>query len=102
MWCLFPDRSSLLELRDEDVESFLMGLESSIKFMEGEGLYSFNVSIFSGRKNEHFRVNGRITPRLLLREIGNSDQTYYQVLHREPCSIKPPESVRERAREYFI
>lgn len=102
IWCLFSDHSSLLELRDEDVESFLMGLESSIKFMEGEGLYSFNVSIFSGRKNKHFRVNGRITPRLLLREIGNSDQTYYQVLHREPCSIKPPESVGERAREYFI
>lgn len=99
--CIFPDHSSLLELRDEDVEPFVKGLESSIKYIEGEGLYSFNVSIFSGRNNEYFRVNGRITPRLLLRQIGNSDQTYYQVLHREPCSMKPPESVREKVRAYF-
>jgi hypothetical protein len=90
-----------LELRDADIKHFVTGLESSIKYIEGEGLYSFNVSIFSGRRNGYFRVNGRITPRLLLREIGNSDQTYYQVLHREPCSMKPPESMREKVREYF-
>ena len=101
LWCIFPEHSSLLELRDEDLDPFLQGLAGAIKYISGEEFYSFNVSIFSGREEEHFRVNGRVSPRLLLREIGNSDQTYYQVLHREPCSMKPPESMRERVLSLF-
>ncbi len=101
IWCIFSDHSSLLELKDEDMDPFLQGLAGALKYISGEGLYSFNVSVFSGRENGHFRVNGRVTPRLLLREIGNSDQTYYQVLHREPCSMKSPESVRKRILELF-
>lgn len=98
---LFIDSSSMLQLEEKDLDSFLRGLAGAIGYIHKQGLYSFNVSIFSGRENEHFRVNGRVTPRLLLREIGNSDQTYYQVLHREPCSMKPPESVRKEALESF-
>ena len=98
---IFTESSSMLQLEEDDLDSFLRGLAGSIRYIDKQGLYSFNVSIFSGRENDHFRVNGRITPRLLLREIGNSDQTYYQVLHREPCSMKPPESVKNEALECF-
>ncbi len=101
LWCIFPDRSSLLEIKEEDLDHFLRGLASTIRYFDMEGLYSFNMSIFSGRESEHFRVNARISPRLLLREIGNSDQTYFQVLHREAFSLRPPESVREKALEAF-
>ncbi len=101
IWCIFRDCRSLLEWKDEERDAFLEGLAAGLRYFDQEGLYSFNVSIFSGRENDHYRVNARITPRLLLREIGNSDQTYAQVLHREPCSIRPPESVREKVLTAF-
>jgi len=93
LWCIFPNDRSLLQLKQGEMDDFLKGLASTIRYFHEEGLYSFNLSIFSGRANDHFRVNARISPRLLLRETGNSDQTYLQVLHREPCSMRPPESV---------
>jgi UDPglucose--hexose-1-phosphate uridylyltransferase len=101
LWCIFPNHSSLLHIENDELDGFFRGLSSAIKYFHREGLYSFNVSMFSGRENEHFRVNARISPRLLLRESGNSDQTYHQVLHREPCSMKPPESVRKKVLECF-
>jgi UDPglucose--hexose-1-phosphate uridylyltransferase len=103
MWCIFRDCGSLLEWKDDEREAFVRGLAAALACFDQEGLYSFNVAIFSGRKREggHFRVNARVTPRVLLREIGNSDQTYTQVLHREPCTLRPPESVRDRAAAVF-
>jgi galactose-1-phosphate uridylyltransferase len=101
LWCIFKERSSLLEFEEGDLGPFLQGLSAALRYFDEEGLYSFNVAVFSGRENDHFRVNARVAPRLLLREIGNSDQTYFQVLHREPCSMKPPESVRDRVRDVF-
>lgn len=96
VWCIFRECRSLVEWKDEERDAFLKGLAAALRYFDQENLYSFNVSIFSGRESDHYRVNARITPRVLLREIGNSDQTYYQVLHREPSSIRPPESVREK------
>ncbi|OQX64996.1 MAG: hypothetical protein B5M55_04960 [Desulfococcus sp. 4484_242] len=97
VWCIFPECRSLIEWKDEERDAFLKGLAASLRYFDQEGFYSFNLSIFSGRENPHYRVNARITPRMLLREIGNSDQTYYQVLHREPTCVRPPESLREKA-----
>ncbi|VBB42971.1 conserved hypothetical protein [uncultured Desulfatiglans sp.] len=101
LWCIFKECRTLLEWKDEERDAFLEGLVAALRYFDHEGLYSFNVSVFSGRENEHFRVNARVTPRLLLREIGNSDQTYTQVLHREPCSLRPPESVRDTVSRVF-
>ena len=98
---IFTDSSSMLQLEEKDLDPFLRGLAGAIGYIYKQGLYSFNMSVFSGRENDHFRVNGRVTPRLLLRGIGNSDQTYNQVLHREPCSMKPPESLKEAALKSF-
>lgn len=101
LWCIFSDCDSLLHLKNNELGHFLRGLATAIRYIHEEGLYSFNVSLFSGRDNDHLRVNARVTPRLLLREIGNSDQTYYQVLHREPTTMKPPESMREKVKTLF-
>jgi hypothetical protein len=90
-----------VEWTDDDQDAFLKGLTAALRYFHHEGLYSFNVSLFSGPGDDHFRINARITPRMLLREIGNSDQTYYQVLHREPTCIRPPESVRDQVQAVF-
>ncbi len=99
--CIFKNCRSLLEWEDQDRDAFIQGLSAALSYFDQENLYSFNVSIFSGRENDHYRVNARVTPRILLREIGNSDQTYTQVLHREPCSLRSPESVREDVLKVF-
>lgn len=101
VWCIFRECRSLVGWKDEEQDAFLRGITAALAYFDQEGLYSFNVSLFSGRENDHYRVNARITPRMLLREIGNSDQTYHQVLHREPCSMRPPESVREKVLKVF-
>jgi galactose-1-phosphate uridylyltransferase len=101
LWCIFPGHSSLLEIKEDDLDPFLRGLAGAIRYFDAEGLFSFNMSIFSGRESEHFRLNARISPRLLLREIGNSDHTYVQFLHREHLCFRAPESVREKVLDAF-
>ena len=101
LWCVFPGHSSLLDIKEEDLDQFLKGLANTIRFFDMEGLFSFNMSIFSGRESDHFRLNARVSPRLLLREIGNSDHTYLQFLHREHMCCRSPESVRQRVLDAF-
>jgi galactose-1-phosphate uridylyltransferase len=93
VWCIFPKEKSLLRLRKGPLDCFLEGLSAVLYYYHGLGLFSFNVSLFSFRQEEHFRVNARIQPRLLLREIGNSDHTFLQAVHEEYTSIRPPEAV---------
>jgi len=101
LWCIFTKHDSLIGLNDRDLQDFLEGLSRAIAYIGGEGFFSFNVSVFFVRESSHFRANARVCPRTLLREIGNSDHTYYQALHREPCAHRPPESLCEKVREIF-
>lgn len=91
--CVFPEEKSLLGLGKGAMDSFLEGLSAVLSYYRGLGLFSFNVSVLSFREEEHFRVNARIQPRLVLRDIGNSDYTFLQAVHKEHTSIRPPESV---------
>ena len=101
LWCIFTEHGSLIDLRDQDLLDFLKGLSRAIAYIDGEGFFSFNVSLFFVREESHFRANARVCPRTLLREIGNSDHTYYQALHKEPLTHCPPESICEKVREIF-
>jgi len=100
--CVFPERMTLLELSKDDLEGFLEGLSRILKYFLEENIYSFNLSIFSTKEEESHRVNARICPRLLPRPIGNSDIAYPQMMHKESFTVRPPEAVREKAREAFI
>lgn len=99
--CIFTKHDSLISLEDRDLRDFLRGLSSALQYIREEGFFSFNVAIFFVRGSAHFRAHARVCPRTLLREIGNSDHTYYQALHREPCAHCPPESCLEKVKEIF-
>ena len=101
VWCIFTEQSSLPSLGDDELLRFLDGLSRVLRYFYTENIYSFNLSIFSGREDDHFRINAKICPRLLPRPIGNSDQTYFQTIHKEPYSVIPPESVCKKVREIF-
>lgn len=99
--CIFTQHDSLIGLEDRVLDDFLHGLSKALQYIREEGFFSFNVAIFFVREASHFRVNARVCPRTLLREIGNSDHTYYQALHKEPCAHRPPESICEKVRGIF-
>jgi UDPglucose--hexose-1-phosphate uridylyltransferase len=99
--CIFPKRRTLLQLSKEDLECLLEGLNRTVKYFLEENIYSFNVSIFSIKDEESHRVNARICPRLLPRPIGNSDIAYPQMTHKESFTVRPPEAVCKKAREFF-
>ena len=101
VFCLFTEHESFSQLQEGEFIPFLKGLSRMLRFFHLENIFSFNMSIFSVREDEHFRMNARIGPRLLPRPIGNSDQTYFQMFHKEPYSVKPPESVCQKVREIF-
>ncbi|MGC8605066.1 MAG: hypothetical protein ACP5VS_15465 [Desulfomonilaceae bacterium] len=99
IWCILPEHKSLLEVGEKALGSFLEGLSSVLAYYQSLNLFSFNVSILSFRYEEHFRVNARILPRLVLREIGNSDYTFLQAIHKEHACVYAPESVCQQIRE---
>jgi UDPglucose--hexose-1-phosphate uridylyltransferase len=101
VFCIFTQHHSLTLLEHDDLASFVKGLARTIQYFDSQGLYSFNVTIFSVREEPGYRVNATICPRLLTRAIGNSDNSYMQVLHNEPFSVKPPEAVCQRVRGFF-
>lgn len=101
IWCILSEGNSLNGLEEEAFVPFIQGLAKILKYLSLENIYSFNMSLFFVREDEYFRINGRVCPRLLTRAIGNSDQTYFQTIHKETYSVWPPESVCRRVKEIF-
>lgn len=99
--CIFPERQTLLEMSEGDLDCFLKGLSKILKYFLDENVYSFNVSMFSVKDEEGHRVNARMCPRLLPRPIGNSDIAYPQMMHKESFTVRPPEAVPENLRSAF-
>jgi len=99
--CVFPERLSLMDLSQDDLECFLEGLSRVLKYFLEENVYSFNVSLFSAKDEKSHRLNARICPRLFPRPIGNSDIAYPQMMHKESFTVRPPEAVCQKAKEIF-
>lgn len=99
---VFWESPDLLELGEEDFFDFSRGLVKVFKCYHSMGIYSLNLSLFSGpRDDSTLWVQSRITPRCLPRPIGNSDITYFGMLHKEPVSVMKPEEMASRLRPFF-
>jgi galactose-1-phosphate uridylyltransferase len=99
---VFWECQDILELEEENIAEFSQGLAKILRFYESLGIYSLNLSIFSGLKGDStVWVHSRITPRTVPRPIGNSDITYFGMLHKEPISIMAPEEFVSRLRPQF-
>ncbi|MBN1277524.1 MAG: hypothetical protein JXA35_08515 [Deltaproteobacteria bacterium] len=101
IWCIFPDQCSIIDMGKNDINSFLTGLSKVFSYFNRQNILSFNMSVFSVKDEEHFRLNAKICPRLLPRPIGNSDQAYLQAVHNEPFCVRPPESLCKKVKEFF-
>jgi galactose-1-phosphate uridylyltransferase len=100
--CLFPRLVSAAQLEEETLLNFLTGLSRILLYFHSRNIHSFNLALLSLRQGEYFRMNARVSPRLLTRDIGNSDQTYSHTLHRETYCMIPPESVSREVRRAFL
>jgi galactose-1-phosphate uridylyltransferase len=99
--CIFPQKVSLALTEDSEIAPFLKGLAAILGYFRTLNIFSFNVSIFSVREDQGFRMNGRICPRLFPRAIGNNDMAYLQVLHNEPFTVRRPETVCGELKRFF-
>jgi galactose-1-phosphate uridylyltransferase len=99
---LFWECQDLLSLEEQDFVDFSSGLVTVLRFYASLGIYSLNLSMFSGPKDDPtLWVHSRIVPRSFPRPIGNSDITYFGMLHKEPISVMRPEEMASQLRPLF-
>ena len=99
---VFWECTNLLTLDEQDFLDFSRGLVSVLRFYHSLGVYSFNLTLFSGQKDDTtLWVHSRITPRCLPRPIENSDITYFSLLHREPISLMKPEDMASQMKSFI-
>jgi len=99
---VFWECVDLLMLEEQDFLDFSRGLVTVLRFYHSLGVYSFNLTLFSGRQGDTtLWAHSKITPRCLPRPIGNSDVTYFGLLHREPIAVMNPEDMASRMRPFF-
>jgi UDPglucose--hexose-1-phosphate uridylyltransferase len=100
---VFRERTSLLNLTDQDLRDFTQGLLKIFRYYQEFNYYSFNLSLYSGEYggDDSFWVNARMLARRLLPPVGASDVSYFEKLHGEPIAYKRPERQCEEMRGYF-
>jgi UDPglucose--hexose-1-phosphate uridylyltransferase len=100
---VFPGKSSITGLSEDDLRDFSRGLLKVFAWLDGLNLVSFNMATYSGFDGEQFWAHARLTPRglLLYSPLETSDQFYYQVLQDENICILPPEVAAGKLKELF-
>lgn len=96
---VFPGKTSITEITEEDWTDFATGLQAVFATLTEQGLASFNMVMHFS--NEDSPIHARFIPRLVLNELGTSDINFFQSLHQEPLIYKVPEHIAEMARKHF-
>lgn len=96
---VFPEKSSITDVKEEDWTHFATGLQAVFATLTEQGLASFNMVMHFS--NEGSPIHARFIPRLVLNELGTSDINFFQALHQEPLIYKVPENIAEMARKHF-
>ena len=98
---VFEDRPTIGDLSEDDWMDFSRGLSAAMKFLDSQGFYSFNMAIYSGLGDGHFRTHAKLIPRALLPPMDTSDINYFNMLHDEVLTIFRPEEICEQAKSFF-
>lgn len=100
---LFPGKTSITQLTENDLHDFSGGLVKYFRYLDGLNLPAFNMSTYSGSDSNLFWAHARITPRafLLYSPLETSDQFYYQIMHDENVCILPPEVACDKLKMVF-
>lgn len=98
---IFKDRPTIGDVTEADWMDFSRGLSAAMKFLDEQGFYSFNMAIYSGLGDDHFRTHAKLIPRAVLPPMDASDINYFNMLHNEVLTIFEPEDICEQARPFF-
>ena len=99
---VFWECLDLLSLEEPELMDFSSGLVTVFRFYHAMGIRSLNLSLFSGVKGDSTSwVHARITPRAVPHPIGNSDMTYFGMLHKEPVCLMTPEDIAAQMKSSF-
>ncbi len=99
---VFPDRSTVLDLNDQDIVDFAIGFRRILKAFSTMGLWSFNLTFLPGAmgtNSDHHWLTAKITPRLFINPtLHVSDVAYLQLHLDERFAMISPEQTAEKLR----
>jgi len=99
---LFSGRSTILDITPADWEHLGHGLTTLFEYLNGKGLMSFNLSLFSGAMDcLGSWVYGRLCPRILIPPWNTSDINYFEKLHEEVICVVSPEEITKELKPFF-
>jgi galactose-1-phosphate uridylyltransferase len=90
---VFPERQTLLDLSEEALGEFCLGLTQALQHLEAQGVYSFNLGWFPGVAGQKETwLHARLSPRLYLTpRLWGTDTTALQHLYQEHFMVQTPE-----------
>lgn len=101
----FPERATLAELTDREIQAFAQDLRRILKAFSAIGLWSFNLMFFPDRAGSSPDVHwltARLVPRLYLNPVLHvTDVAYLQLLMKESLGMVYPEETAARLRQAF-
>ncbi|WIG61580.1 MAG: hypothetical protein OJF49_004328 [Ktedonobacterales bacterium] len=97
---IFPERRTATALTEADIAEFCIGLGQTLRHFETQGIYSFNLALFSATPDrEDFRVHARISPRVYMTpRIWGTDTSALQHLYGEHFMVRTPEAAAQDLR----
>jgi len=98
---IFEETQKITDIAVSDWMDFSRGLSAAMKFFDSQGLFSFNMAIYSGLGDDHFWTHAKLIPRVLLPPMDTSDINYFNMLHNEVLTIFEPEQICSEAKEFF-
>jgi len=99
---VFQGKESLLTLSADDIRSFCSGLKRVFAYMDDQGYYSFNLSVYSGLIGEdYFWTQARIIQRASYPPLDICDCSSLRLLQDIMTVVKYPEEVCKELKPYF-
>jgi UDPglucose--hexose-1-phosphate uridylyltransferase len=100
---IFPERMSLLQLSEEALGEFYLGLTQLLGHLQAQGVYSFNLAWYSATPDrEDFWLHARISPRVYMTpRLWGTDTSALQQLYQEHFMVQTPEAAAEALRPYL-
>jgi galactose-1-phosphate uridylyltransferase len=100
---LFPGKSRLTDLSDDDIDAFAASLVRIVAAFSAQGLASFNLTFFpdhAGDRSGRHWLTARMLPRLYLNNaLHVTDASYLQLLLQESFCMRYPEAVAQQLRD---
>ncbi|MGH2516773.1 MAG: hypothetical protein ACRDHP_14060 [Ktedonobacterales bacterium] len=92
---IFPGQYTLLDVPDGAMDEFCRGLAQVLGALASEGVYSFNLAVYSGAAGrEDFWTHARISPRVYMTpRLWGADTSALQHLYGEHYMVRTPEAL---------